>query len=89
MIKAPGPQFSEHNYPGVWRRIFRTEGGYVGLAPCLADVGDKIAILKGGRVAYALRPVSTRWRLLGDAYVHGIMRGEAFKEERCGRMSLE
>lgn len=89
MVTIPGPQFSEHNYPGVWRRIFRTEGGYVGLAPRFADVGDKIAILKGGRVAYALRSVSSRWRLLGDAYVHGIMRGEAFKAERCGHMLLE
>lgn len=89
IITAPGPQFSEYNYPATWRRAFRTEGGYVGLAPRFADVGDKIAILKGGRVAYALRPVSTRWRLLGDAYVHGVMRGEAFKEERCGRMLLE
>jgi hypothetical protein len=89
MIMAPGPQFSEYNYPGTWRRTFRTEGGYIGLAPRFADVGDKIAILKGGRVAYALRPVSNRWRLLSDAYVHGVMRGEAFKEERCGRMLLE
>jgi hypothetical protein len=84
-----GPQFSTYNHQCAWRRIFRTERGYIGLAPRFAEVGDKVAILKGGRVAYVLRSVSNRWRLLGDAYVHGIMRGEAFKEDSCEPILLE
>jgi hypothetical protein len=88
-VSSPGPQFNSYNSPCLGRKIVRTTHGYVGLAPRLAEVGDKIAILKGGRVPYALRPVGTRWRLLGDAYIHGIMRGEGFKEDRCERMWLE
>jgi hypothetical protein len=36
-----------------------------------------------------LCPSSTKWRLLGDAYIHGIMRGEAFNEEKCEHMLVE
>ena len=80
VMPLPGPQFENYNFPGMYRRLFRTEKGYIGLAPRFADVGDKIAILQGGRVAYALRPLGGRWRLMGDAYIHGFMHGEAARD---------
>jgi len=47
--------------------------------------GDLVAVLPGGKVPYILRshiPENTssgrQFTVLGDAYVHGIMDGEAF-----------
>jgi hypothetical protein len=41
--------------------------------------GDEIWILPGASVPLILRKVSAecRYRVVGDAYVHGIMHGEA------------
>ncbi|KAL5329271.1 hypothetical protein ACEPPN_002782 [Leptodophora sp. 'Broadleaf-Isolate-01'] len=54
------------------RRLFRTREGYVGLAPDNVEYGDKLYILDGARVPFLLRGN----RLVGEAYVHGIMHGE-------------
>jgi hypothetical protein len=43
--------------------------------------GDHTVILKGGNVPFVLgkKPESDiRYQLVSDAYVHGIMNGEAF-----------
>jgi hypothetical protein len=37
------------------RRLFRTQKGYMGLAPAAAAIGDKICVLFGGQVLYILR----------------------------------
>ncbi|KAI3318140.1 hypothetical protein HD806DRAFT_549483 [Xylariaceae sp. AK1471] len=63
--------------PG-WRFVV-TEKGYVGVAPNLAQIGDVIAILKGGSVPFILRKSVESlgaFRLVGDCYIHGIMHGE-------------
>ncbi|KAH7343023.1 heterokaryon incompatibility protein-domain-containing protein [Rhexocercosporidium sp. MPI-PUGE-AT-0058] len=54
------------------RRLFRTREGYVGLAPDNVEYGDKLYLLNGARVPFLLRGN----RLIGEAYVHGIMHGE-------------
>lgn len=66
------------------RRLFISkEGEFLGLALMDAEVGDRIALLEGGRMPYILRPKVGReeneWEIIGDAYVHGIMDGEAWK----------
>jgi hypothetical protein len=56
--------------------------GWLGLAPMDAELGDRIALLEGGNVPYILRPKigkETEYELIGDAYVHGIMDGQAWK----------
>jgi len=58
-----------------WRFI-TTERGYVGVAPGLTEIGDTVAVLKGGLVPFILRESSERpgaSRLVGESYVHGIM----------------
>jgi hypothetical protein len=67
------------------RRMFRTEEGHIGLAPASAKKGDCIAIFKGVKVPLVLRPAagSSKWNLVGDCYIHGIMRGEVFDESIC------
>jgi hypothetical protein len=74
----------------VWnRRTFRsnTKGKtIVGLIPQHARIGDKICILHGCSVPVVLRqhtssdpkhPKGLYWQLIGEAYVHGVMDGEA------------
>lgn len=41
--------------------------------------GDAIAILQGGDRLFILRPVGDKYRLVGDAYVPGLMLGEAYE----------
>ncbi|KAI1194360.1 HET-domain-containing protein [Nemania serpens] len=60
------------------RRFAITDQAYVGLVPDTARDGDKICILQGCNVPYVLRPAGEHYRLMGDAYMHGIMLGEAF-----------
>jgi hypothetical protein len=41
--------------------------------------GDAIAALQGGDRLFILRPVGDKYRLIGDAYVSGLMFGEAYE----------
>lgn len=61
------------------RRLFRTRKGYLGLGGHGLLKGDRICILAGGAVPFILRPRSTgeHHEFIGDAYVHGVMDGEA------------
>lgn len=61
------------------RRLFRTKKGYLGLGAHGLLKGDKVCILAGGAVPFILRARSTSdgYELIGDAYVHGVMNGEA------------
>lgn len=70
------------------RRIFRTENGYIGLCPQFAKVGDRIVVFAGGRVPLVLRSSGKDWRLVGNAYVHGIMKGE-LESKHSARLELD
>ena len=68
---------------GLDRKLITTEGGYVGLALETVEQGDAVAVLLGCSMPIVLRKVveaedgDVRWRVIGECYVHGIMRGEA------------
>jgi hypothetical protein len=84
VLQKPAFNFQSHTTNVMWRRLIITKSGYIGLATCLAQEGDQIAILKGSKVPLVIRgPKENSWELKGDAYVHGIMGGEAFDEEKC------
>ncbi|KAK4902204.1 hypothetical protein LTR27_001107 [Elasticomyces elasticus] len=70
------------------RRLSWTSKGYLALLPDAAIAGDLIVILRGGRLPFVVRPVEHGHRLIGPAYVHGIMKGEAYDEESCGDLRL-
>jgi hypothetical protein len=62
------------------RRLIKTKG-YIGLLHHMTRPG---VLVKGVRFLLIIRPRSEgRWELIGDAYVVGIMHGEAFDENRC------
>lgn len=63
------------------RRICVTDIGLVGIVPTATEVGDTIVAFRGGRTPFIVRPQETgdaSWRLVGDCYIHALMRGEAF-----------
>ncbi|KAF1950483.1 HET-domain-containing protein [Byssothecium circinans] len=69
------------------RSFIVTERGYIGMAPTRSAVGDSVVLLPGGKAAYILHPTSDfetsgHYEFLGDAYVHGIMKGEAWDETK-------
>jgi hypothetical protein len=60
--------------------FFITTNGYIGMGPSDIRKGDRVYVFGGGRVPFVIRPavdLPDRYCLMGDAYVHGIMRGEA------------
>ncbi|KAF4780098.1 hypothetical protein HER10_EVM0009359 [Colletotrichum scovillei] len=65
------------------RRLCFTAKGYLGLVPETCKVGDEVHILDGCHIPYLLRKVDHRsHRLVGECYVHGIMRGEAVRDDQ-------
>ncbi|KFA71269.1 hypothetical protein S40288_08652 [Stachybotrys chartarum IBT 40288] len=65
------------------RRFCTTKTGRLALASKFAEPGDKICVLLGTEVPLVLRPVagSSRYRLVGDCYMQGVMDGEAVNGE--------
>jgi hypothetical protein len=55
-----------------------SENGYVGLVPEHTRPGDRICVIFGAIVPFVLRKVlGGEFEIVGEAYVHGIMDGEA------------
>lgn len=68
------------------RRFAITKKGYFALVPRGAQEGDTIVVLDKACVPFVVRwagstTVERRFELLGEAYVHGIMKGEAMTME--------
>ena len=59
------------------RKFFTTTKDLIGLGPRSMCKGDIICIMSGGRVPYVLREEGDHHRLIGEAYVHGLMEGQA------------
>ncbi|KAI1758563.1 HET-domain-containing protein [Hypoxylon sp. FL1150] len=78
--------------------MFLTESGRVGMGPANCRVGDQVHVIPGSRVPYILRPkpftssvrecsmsdgdTFPRYTVVGDAFSHGIMDGEAIKSSK-------
>jgi hypothetical protein len=60
------------------RAFFLTEKGYFGIGPNDMQENDRVAVFHGGRTPFIIRPTSTKkkFHLVGDCYIHGLMRGE-------------
>ena len=66
------------------RRLFATKRGRIGLGPPDLQVGDKICAFIGSSRLAPPPPSPETFRLIGDAYVHGLIYGEAFTTEGRG-----
>lgn len=64
------------------RTFVFTEHGRFGLGPQIARAGDLCCVLFGAKVPFILRRSDQQegryYKLLGETYLHGLMRGEAF-----------
>jgi hypothetical protein len=67
------------------RRLFRTAKGYYGVGHSALEVGDLCYLFRGANVPFVLRQVwhngqthhmSNQYRLVGESYIQGIMKGE-------------
>ncbi|KAH7090241.1 heterokaryon incompatibility protein-domain-containing protein [Paraphoma chrysanthemicola] len=69
------------------QNFFITKTGYIGIGPPQTKSGDKVWIFSGGNVPFVMRSTDEdneacpQMRLVGDAYVHGVMDGEAMADE--------
>ncbi|KIW36119.1 uncharacterized protein PV06_11594 [Exophiala oligosperma] len=67
------------------RCLYRTVEGDLGLGPLSMRPGDRVWILRGARVPFVLRPATdvdkAHYHLLGETYVHGVMRGELLAQD--------
>jgi hypothetical protein len=63
------------------RRPLLVSGDYLGIGPRETELGDLVFILLGADTPYILRRNSEdeALRLIGEAYVHGVMDGEAME----------
>ncbi|KAG7407553.1 hypothetical protein ACKAV7_012797 [Fusarium commune] len=74
----PRSQLSVFQY-----QTFHTETGLVGHARVDVRVGDVMCVLLGGNMPFLLRPLDDGvFGYVGQAFVHGIMDGEALQQGR-------
>ncbi|CZR52699.1 uncharacterized protein PAC_02576 [Phialocephala subalpina] len=67
------------------RKLFSTQKGLLGLGPGILKAGDTCCILFGAPVPIVLRRVGHHYKLVGEAYVHGVMKGEAMVDFMLGQ----
>ncbi|KAK4205434.1 putative heterokaryon incompatibility protein [Triangularia verruculosa] len=88
MNQAAKAQVVRHAEENFWyandgRVFFWTEDGHFGSGPMDAKVGDDVWVVLGSLVPLVLRPITETEdcrQLVGHAYVHGIMDGEAVSD---------
>jgi hypothetical protein len=62
---------------------------YMGVGPPSMRVGDTVCLLYGGGALYVLRPKDDHYELVGDCYVHGLMKGELHQMKAAGVLKDE
>lgn len=72
------------------RRFFITSKGLLGIGSVVVLPDDLVVIIEGSRYPFLLRATSNgRYRLIGEAYVRGIMYGEALGVKQFQRIEIE
>ncbi len=69
------------------KRLLFTQDGFIGMAPYETRKGDIVCLLFGCRVPVVLRKrTEGGYELVGEAYVHGVMKGEAMTKANGERL---
>ena len=74
------------------RRVGILDKGYIGLFPAYAKKGDHVCVVQGGQTPFVLRARSddaTKFELVGDSFILGIMDGEAWNLDQPDNVTLE
>lgn len=86
------------NRNGQFRRLARTKNGFLGLVPTSCEREDTVWLLQGANVPYVLREskrhtadeeIGRAWEVVGDAYIHGAMQGEVWKDVKDQLVDIE
>lgn len=64
------------------RSFFTTASCRMGTCQGEISEGDVVAVVAGLKLPLVLRPIGEHFRLVGHAYVHGIMHGEAWSSDQ-------
>jgi hypothetical protein len=78
----------------AWKCIFKTVEGRLGLAPIGIREGDAVCVFMGNETAFVLRSVAltgeqTRYRLISECYVHGLIDREGYTGATVADITLE
>ncbi|KAK1749907.1 heterokaryon incompatibility protein-domain-containing protein [Echria macrotheca] len=71
------------------RRLVVTKNGHVGIAAEHVRPGDLVTILMGGQIPMILREEQQHYRFISEAFIHGIMDGEATMKGSGGDMKRQ
>jgi hypothetical protein len=77
-----------------YRRLVTTREGYLGIVPAGARSGDIVAVLAGSEMVVILRPADEDlqnglYKVVGLAYVHGLMDGEIIGMVKAGKVEVK
>jgi hypothetical protein len=70
-------------------KFFRSPKGYLGVTEAEATYTDRLCVLLGASVPFVLRQEGNHYKLVGEAYVHGFMYGEAIGMMRKGELHVD
>jgi hypothetical protein len=70
-------------YTAFRRQLFVTSEGNMGLGPLSMRADDLVVVLRGGDVLFVLRKKGEFYQLIGPAYMHGMMDGEAVETSKA------
>jgi hypothetical protein len=65
-----------------------TRDGYMGTCPRWAEAGDSVVLIAGLKVPFIVRKAGEYYRLIGPAYIEGIMHGERWQESEARSMTF-
>ena len=91
------PMFGAIHSACAGKKFFSTEKGRIGIGSPFLLPGDPLCVLTNGRPVYILRRSNisnddedspNKYILVGNAYVHGLMNGEAFDLDDGGPKEL-
>jgi hypothetical protein len=66
----------------IHRRVIVTQTGLYGLGPSTAREGHLCCVIFGAKIPFIVKPIADsneQYELVGEAYIHGIMKGEVVK----------
>jgi hypothetical protein len=63
------------------RKLITTNTGYLGLVPDCVQRDDVVTVLLGCNFPVLLRPYRNGYHVLGECYIHGLMKGEMFEAQ--------
>lgn len=81
LVKQRASTYSVTYSHAMLLRPFQTRKGYFGLGTQSLKAGDSVWIVPGSRIPLLFRGTMKNIGLVGGAYVHGLMHGEAITRE--------